>query len=48
MNQFGKIIATQLSLSELVVENTLALLDEGVPCPSFRVTARRRRVTSTR
>lgn len=33
MNQFGKIIANQLSLAEQVVENTLALLDEGCTVP---------------
>ncbi len=33
MNQFTKIIAVQLSLAEQVVENTLALLDEGCTIP---------------
>ena len=33
MNQFTKIIAAQLSLSEKVVENTLQLLEEGCTIP---------------
>ena len=33
MNQFTKIIAAQLKLSEQAVENTLALLEEGCTIP---------------
>ena len=33
MNQFTKLIAAQLNLKELAVENTLALLEEGCTIP---------------